>query len=117
MAEKSQPSASHDKGEVATTRARLESIASSMALISQSNTVTYTWCEGASLRDTGTSTSSRELGLDRTGSPLVRRSADELFERPAKCSFGFVADLVGDGNNLDVGIGEPLGSDLHPPLG
>jgi hypothetical protein len=42
-------------------------------------------------------TGSRELGLDRTGSPLVRRSADELFERPAKCGFGFVADFVGGG--------------------
>jgi hypothetical protein len=31
---------------------------------------------------------------------LARRSADELFERPAECGFGFVADFMGDSGNL-----------------
>jgi hypothetical protein len=51
------------------------------------------------------------------GSPLARRSANELFERSAECGFGFVADFIGDGGNLHAGIGKPLGGNLHAPLG
>ena len=53
----------------------------------------------------------------RTGSPLARRSANELFERSAERGFGFVADFIGDGGNLHTGIGKPLGGNLHAPLG
>ena len=55
--------------------------------------------------------------LDRTGSPLARGSADELFERAAEGSFGFVADFMGDSGNLHGWIGKPLGGNLHAPVG
>src|SRR5262245_37851444 len=60
---------------------------------------------------------STKLALDRAGSPLARRSADELFERPTKRRFGFVADFMSDGSNLHGRIGKPLGGNLHAPLG
>ena len=55
--------------------------------------------------------------LDRARSPLARRPADKFLERPAESGFGFIADIMGYSGNLDVRIGEPLGCDLHPPLG
>ena len=49
-----------------------------------------------------------ESDLDRTGSPLVWRPANELFEGAAECGFGFVAHFMRDGGNLGAAIGEPL---------
>ena len=43
--------------------------------------------------------------LDRTCSPLAWRSPNELFESPAKCRFGFVADFIRHGRNLHPGMG------------
>ena len=58
-----------------------------------------------------------ESDLDRTGSPLARRATDKFFECSAECSLGFVADFMSDGGNLDTGICQALGGNLHPPLG
>src|SRR6476646_186783 len=58
-----------------------------------------------------------KLALDRAGSPLARRSADELFERPAEGRFGFVANFMSDSGNSHGRIGKPLGGNLHAPLG
>lgn len=55
--------------------------------------------------------------LDRACSPLARRSADKFLECPAERGFGFVTNIMGHSGNLDVGIGELLGCDLHSPLG
>lgn len=55
-------------------------------------------------------------GSGRHGSPLARRSADELFESAAERSFGIVADFMSDGGNFDAGICQTLGGDLHSPL-
>src|SRR5690348_14333689 len=58
-----------------------------------------------------------EPGLESARSPLAGRPADKFLERPAECGFGFVADIVGDGGNLDTGIRKSLGGNLHSPLG
>ena len=53
----------------------------------------------------------------RRHSPLARRATDKFFECSAERSLGFVADFMSDGGNLDAGICQALGGNLHPPLG
>jgi hypothetical protein len=55
--------------------------------------------------------------LDRACSPLARRPADKFLECPTERGFRFVAHIMGYSGNLDVRIGEPLGRNLHAPLG
>ena len=75
------------------------------------------WMGAMAVRGAAGGADPREIGSDRAGAPLARRSADEFLECPTECGFGFVTDFMCECSDLDGWIGQSLRGDLHAPLG